>query len=316
MPSERACKLVGALLLGVVASATAPGTVPVGAQTPSPTASSGVPTAPVAGSLPETLEELHDFFRFRDGASPLVVAHRGGAYPGLPENSLAVFEYALEHLPAIVETDFRLTLDGRVVMMHDATLDRTTTGSGVVEEHTLDEIRALGLVDHLGTVTEHRTHALEEVLAWAEDRTILAVDVKAPLTFERMVREIVAAGAEARVFIQTYNLEDALTVHALHPGLMLSTSIRTPEELDRIVESGLPLERIIAHTGSREPEDAALYDLLAARGRYTMVGTLGAMDREAAAGDPGLYRTLVRNGATILSTNRPVEVGEALAANR
>jgi len=259
------------------------------------------------------LEELREFFRYHPGSPPLIVAHRGGAYPGLPENSLAVFEYTLAHTHAIIETDFRLTRDNRIVMMHDGTLDRTTTGTGVVEEHTLDAMRALPLVDHQGTVTAHRTSSLQEVLAWAEERTIIAVDVKAPLTFQRMIDEIVIAGAEARVFIQTYNLEDALSVHRAHPGLMMSTSLRNLDDLAALEASGIPLENVIAHTGSREPEDPALYDHLRERRMYTMVGTLGGMDREAAAGNPGIYRSLLANGATIISTDRPVEVAQAIA---
>lgn len=260
----------------------------------------------------EDLESLHTLFRLGEESPPLIVAHRGGAYPGLPENSLAVFDHVLAHTHAIIETDFRLTADDRIVMMHDRTLDRTTTGSGVTEEHTLAEIAALPLVDHEGTETEHRTVSLEEVLAWADGRTIIAVDVKAPLTFERMVDEIVAAGAEARVFIQTYSLDDARTVHRIHPGLVISTSIRKETDLEALERAGVELSQVIAHTGSREPEDPSLYRVLREHGMYTMVGTLGDMDREAAAGNPGLYPTLIRNGATIISTDRPVEASQAI----
>jgi glycerophosphoryl diester phosphodiesterase len=127
-----------------------------------------------------------------------------------------------------------------------------------------------------------------------------------------MIEEIVAAGAEARVFIQTYNLEDARTVQRLHPELMISTSIREEADLHALEAAGVNLDRVIGHTGSREPEDPSLYRVLRDRGMYTMVGTLGEMDREAAAGNPELYPTLVRNGATIISTDRPVEASEAM----
>ena len=273
--------------------------------------------APAAAQVhtitPGSLEELRALFHYREGSTPLLVAHRGArGYPGFPENSLEVFDHVLRHTHAIIETDFILTGDDQVVMMHDDTLDRTTTGSGRVADRTLEEIRSLRLVDGQGEVTDFHTRSFREVLDWAEGRTIVAVDVKAPLTFQRAIEEIVAAGAEARVFIQTYNLEDALRVHTLHPGLMMSTSIRTAADVAALQEAGIPLGNVIAHPGSREPEDPALYHLLRQEGMYTMVGTLGAMDREAAAGNPDVYRALLRNGATIISTDRPVEAAEAI----
>jgi len=271
---------------------------------------------PAAGqydsSQPQTVEELHSMFTHAPASSPLIVAHRGGAYPEKPENSIAVFEHTLAHTPAIIEADFRLTQDDKIVMMHDATLDRTTTGSGRVEDHTLEEIQQLRLVDHTGTVTDHHPVPLHEVLDWARDRTIIAVDVKAPLTFERMINEITYASAEAFVFIQTYNLENAQRVHTLNPDLMLSTLIRTPGELEQLVTSPVPMNRVVAHTGSREPQDHALYEQLAGHARYVMVGTLGELDALAEAEGSHVYQTILENGASIISTDRPIEVAKAM----
>ncbi len=273
--------------------------------------------APAAAQVytiaPSNLEELRGLFRYAEGSPPLLVAHRGGrGNAEFPENSLALFDHVLRHTHAIIETDFTLTRDGEVVMMHDETLDRTTTGSGKVVDYTLDEIRNLNLRDGAGLVTSFRTNSLREVLEWSRGRTILAVDVKAPLTFERVIREIVAAGAESRVFIQTYNVTDALTVYRLHPQLMMSTSIKSADDLAALRKAGVPLENVIAHTGSQEPEDPALYDLLRDARTFTMVGTLGRMDRDAAAGNDGIYRALLRNGATIISTDRPTAAAAAI----
>lgn len=280
----------------------------------------GLAALPVCGqphsAPPQTIEDLHARFTHSADASPLIVAHRGGAYPEKPENSLALFAHTLDHTPAIIEADFRPTHDDEIVMMHDATLDRTTTGTGRVEEHTLDEIQRLRLADHTDQATDHHPASLHEVLDWARDRAIIAVDVKAPLSFERMINEIADADAEAFVFIQTYNLEDAERVHALNPDLMLSTLLRSPDELEQLIASPVPLNRVIAHTGSREPEDHALYEQLAAHDRYVMVGTLGELDAQAEAEGPHVYQTIVENGASIISTDRPIEAAEALALPR
>src|SRR5215213_11586194 len=79
------------------------------------------------------------FFK-RDGNRPLVIAHRGGA--GLwPENTLYAFEKANELGVDVIEIDVRSTSDGTLVVMHDATIDRTTDGVGRVSEMTLAELK-------------------------------------------------------------------------------------------------------------------------------------------------------------------------------
>ena len=74
--------------------------------------------------------------------SPWVIAHRG-ASGHAPENTLAAFQRAVELGATFIETDLRVTRDGRFVAVHDDTLDRTTNGSGEVEDFTLDELQRL-----------------------------------------------------------------------------------------------------------------------------------------------------------------------------
>ncbi len=73
---------------------------------------------------------------------PLVIAHRGGA--GLwPENTLYAFEHAVKLGVDVLEMDVQSTKDGELVVIHDETVDRTTNGTGRVEELTLAEIQNL-----------------------------------------------------------------------------------------------------------------------------------------------------------------------------
>jgi len=75
--------------------------------------------------------------------APLLVAHRGGARLA-PENTLPAFERALSWWGAdMLELDVRLTADGQVVVIHDATVDRTTDGSGPVSSFRYDELARL-----------------------------------------------------------------------------------------------------------------------------------------------------------------------------
>ncbi|MCL1991067.1 MAG: glycerophosphodiester phosphodiesterase [Defluviitaleaceae bacterium] len=73
-----------------------------------------------------------------------IYGHRGskGSYP---ENSMLAFKKAIDAGVDGMELDIHMTKDGELVVIHDATLDRTTTGIGYVKDHTLDQIKALSI---------------------------------------------------------------------------------------------------------------------------------------------------------------------------
>jgi glycerophosphoryl diester phosphodiesterase len=93
-------------------------------------------------------------------ASPYIHAHRGGSLttvkgeqqPLYPENSLPAFRHAAKR-GFVLEMDTRVTADGRVVIMHDSDLERTTSCSGLVDTKTLAEIRRDCVIDIVGTDT-------------------------------------------------------------------------------------------------------------------------------------------------------------------
>src|SRR5438876_10263953 len=82
----------------------------------------------------------HSLLQHRRGAPPLLMAHRGSS-DELPENTIAAFQRALEQGADVLETDIRFTRDNQIILMHDATLERTTNGRGVAAEMTLAEIK-------------------------------------------------------------------------------------------------------------------------------------------------------------------------------
>lgn len=110
--------------------------------------------------------------------APFFAAHRGGALLW-PENSLLAFRNALALGADYIELDVHLSRDGAVVVIHDATLDRTTTGRGPVREHTLAELGALRLRDRGGAVTDEPVPTLEQAVALAAaSRRQLLVEIK------------------------------------------------------------------------------------------------------------------------------------------
>jgi glycerophosphoryl diester phosphodiesterase len=111
---------------------------------------------------------------------PLVVAHRGASGEA-PENTLPAFELARAQQADAVEFDVRVTSDGHFVVIHDATVDRTTNGRGEVVALTLAEIRALDAGSWFDPAfAGTRVPTLAEVLGWAAGVIDLCVEVKTP----------------------------------------------------------------------------------------------------------------------------------------
>jgi len=111
---------------------------------------------------------------------PLVIAHRGDSHDH-PENTAAAFAAALQLGVEAVELDVQLTKDGQVIVLHDPTVDRTTSGKGAARDLTLAEIRALsaGYPSRFGTrFSGERVPTLLEVLGMVRDRARVLIEIK------------------------------------------------------------------------------------------------------------------------------------------
>lgn len=110
-----------------------------------------------------------------DSKDVLVVAHRGD-WRNACENSVQAIEYAIDMGVDMAEVDLARTKDGVLILLHDNTLDRTTTGTGKPEDYTLAEIKALQLRNGCHIKTIHRVPTLEEALLAAKGRIMLNLD--------------------------------------------------------------------------------------------------------------------------------------------
>ena len=128
-------------------------------------------TAVASAQVDDILRQL------RDPASPtvLVTAHRAD-WRNAPENSLNAIRRAIRLGVDIIEVDVRRTKDGKFVIIHDRTLDRTTTGKGLVAEHTLAKLRKLRLLAATGHPTDEKIPTLEEALEAVRGRALSEVE--------------------------------------------------------------------------------------------------------------------------------------------
>lgn len=141
----------------------------------------------------------------RTGLEMLIVAHRGNRRRA-PENSLAGFRQAIEEGADLLETDLRLTAEGRFICFHDATLERTTDRSGRVERLTLDEVKGATLRQGGKPARGERVPTLEELVAVLPGDVALALELKSPkfddpATCRELVRKLEQLGVRERVIV-------------------------------------------------------------------------------------------------------------------
>lgn len=159
------------------------------------------------------------------GAPPLVIGHRGAAGHA-PENTLASFAKAVELGADAIECDVQLSADGVPVVIHDATLDRTTNGRGPVAARSAAELRALDAGAWFDArFAGERIPTLAEVLDWARGRTRVVVELKQGPVYdqrlpERVVEVIRAVRAEADTLVIAFDHEAVRRVGAVEPALL------------------------------------------------------------------------------------------------
>ncbi len=178
-----------------------------------------------------------------------VHAHRAGAALA-PENTLAAVRNALGLDVDYIELDLHVSRDGAVVVIHDATLDRTTNGRGFVRETALADIQRLDAGSWFGArFAGERVPTLREVLdvirGHGGERVRLNLETKydargpaPPANFEELVLEqLRAAGLSGRAIIQSFHYPSIVRVKTLDPSIA-TAALRSPVNppLDPVAE--------------------------------------------------------------------------------
>ncbi len=262
--------------------------------------------------------DLNSFFECLEGnGAALVSAHRGGPYPGYPENAVETMAALMADVPAIMEIDVATSADGALYLHHDDTLERTTTGEGPTNALSWNEISRLTLEDNDGRKTAFAPTYFADALRWAKGRTILQIDFKKTTRYEDVIAEIKNQDAEDRVILIAYSMASAAKLHKLLPQAMISLSLDTQSELNRAVAAGIPDDHLIGFTGTEDPRPR-LFSILNGRDVEVIFGTLGGRDSIdediARSGYEALYADIASQGADIIATDRPREAYAALKA--
>ena len=159
---------------------------------------------------------------FQNYPHPIIFAHRG-ASASAPENTLAAFEQAIKQMADFIELDVTLSADGQVMVIHDDTVDRTTSGHGRVDKFTLTELKLLDAGSYFDTAF-HDEHipTLEEVFRQVGERIQINVELKSipalnnPLP-DRVANLVRQCNLEKRVIFSSFDPIILVRIHNLLP---------------------------------------------------------------------------------------------------
>lgn len=167
----------------------------------------------------------------------LVVGHRG-AYGYAPENTMPSFEKGLKCGSDLLELDIHESFDGELVVMHDSEVDRTTDGTGPIENMTISQIKKLdaGIKFDI-KFKDTRVPLLRELLDWAHDRIPLVIEIKgnpfpAPGIEQKLIRMLKEYNIIAETMVISFHHECMKrfkeTEPALATGLLLMGELIDP----------------------------------------------------------------------------------------
>ncbi len=136
----------------------------------------------------------------------LTCAHRSNN-KRFPENSIAAINNAIAEGIGMIEIDIRETKDGKLVLMHDATINRTTDGSGNVSNYTLQDIQKFKLYNSNGVLTSEKVPSLKEVLAITRGKIYIDLDISKKASFEAVYPIVKQFGMLKQVLFYSSKLD-------------------------------------------------------------------------------------------------------------
>ena len=255
-------------------------------------------------------------FKYSTKNKNYVSAPRGGSgIINYPENCIETFDYLHKKGIQIFEIDISETKDQHLVLMHDNSLQRTSTGRQDVNQINLNQIKEYFLVDDFGQQTSYKIPTFAEALNWGKDKPIyFMVDIKKGVDYAAIVSTINQANMQNKVVLVTYTVGQAKKLNRIAPNMLLSVSMRNEREFNEMMNSGIPTDKMVAFTGTRR-NDKSLFDKIHEKDILVIFGTLGNLDKSAAAKGNQLYKDLEKDGVDIFATDRALDVQQTINKN-
>ena len=242
-----------------------------------------------------SIEELQEYFRYDKDRDILISGHRGGMMDGYPENCMESCAKTLSMMHSFFEVDFSFTKDSVLVLMHDLTLDRTTTGMGRVADYTYDQLQQFYLLDRKKKVTKYKIQTLKELLEWGKDRCVFNFDNKYINTkgvseeerrgaLEYYAKQLLPGGdwsMYSNIMLSVRSIEEAeFYWNKGVRNVMFCVEISKPEHFEAYDKSPIPWDYIMAYIRLYvDPRMKDIYDELHDKGVMLMISIAGSTDK-------------------------------------
>lgn len=175
-----------------------------------------------------------------------IIAHRGASAEA-PENTLAALRRAIEVGATAAEVDVRTTKDGQLILSHDATVDRATSGQGKIGDLTLAELKQLDAGSKLfPSYRNERLATLSEAVQACRGKIDVLLDLKesGQEYAERVAAVIRRDGDEARTIVGVRSVEQAEQFRQLLPKARQLGLMAKPEEVKAYATAGVEMIRL------------------------------------------------------------------------
>ncbi|MBQ0080265.1 MAG: glycerophosphodiester phosphodiesterase family protein [Alistipes sp.] len=255
----------------------------------------------------------------------IVAAHRGD-WRNFPENSLEGYESAIRMGVDIVEIDVRRTADGELIICHDATINRTTSGKGRVDELTLKQIRKCCLrAGHGIKMKRYKVPTLDEVLDLCKDRILINID-KGYDYYDEIMPKLIKRNMVNQVIIKSkVQPEDVIKKYASYKENMLYMPIidytkkkwsEASPLFDSYLKGNCPLVAYEICWNGTMPNVGKVFKKVLDSKAHLWVNTMWASlcggddnafedDRAIYGNEDAVYGPLLEMGATMFQTDRP-----------
>jgi glycerophosphoryl diester phosphodiesterase len=243
----------------------------------------------------------------------ILCAHRGGMYADYAENSLRTLEYlgkSFEGSSVMAEVDVRKSKDGTLFLLHDNTLERTTTGTGKIEESTDEYLKSLKLRNGKGDALNETIPTLSELLDFVAKRKIfLMLDVKID-DWKQIMDMVQSKKAVKKCLVLTFNPGNSKKAHDLSPDMLVSCLVKDRNDWNEIRKI-VPAKVMMAYINKATPAD--VIEEMKSKKIFLVTDASEATTNNGAAYSADFYKSL---GVNVLVTDLPKEVKELLAVSR
>lgn len=187
----------------------------------------------------------------------VIVAHRG-AMADRPENTIVAYQQAVDLGADIIEIDLRMSADGQLFILHDSSLGRTTNGTGIATEYTLEQLQKLDAGSSFGEAwSGERIPSFKSVLQWcANQDVILLLDLKESSVEynKKITNDVLEYGSVSKVVLGVRSLEQARAFRELLPEAKQLAFMQSPDQIEMYAEAGVDVLRLWLHWLDGEPQ--------------------------------------------------------------